>query len=83
METIDQCCSRCEERTTTGVDNLCLSCADERRALAKSLSRVLDKLSVACLKAAEGDEDAKRLLEDYTDGYWRALVVGRGKLEWF
>ena len=51
------------------------------KELAESLASELRELADACLKAAEGDADARRVLRNNIDSYWHALVVGTHKVE--
>jgi len=47
---------------------------------ARELASLLRELADACEPAASGDRRAKDLLDDYTDGYWHGLSVGRDHL---
>lgn len=54
---------------------------NDKEKLAAKLADELRTLADACEAAARGDEQAKATLRASTDGYWFALIVGRGEIQ--
>lgn len=53
----------------------------DKQKLAAQLAGVLTHLSECCIKAANGDREAKQQLRLYTDKYWHGLVIGAHEIE--